>query len=377
MHISFLQVLNIQFKQIKSSLPTYWNGIVHIFKLYIKNNHFVSVKNIILLLAGSVSFFACQTPKKQAPYTNNHGKAQGTYYTATYQHPEGKDLQAEIDAFFAAFDLSLSTYNPNSVISKINRNEDSIQIDTNFETMFTEAQRISEITNGAFDITVGPLVKAWGFGFNAADRSKIPNVDSLLPLTGYNKVKLESGKIIKQNSAIILDASAIAQGLSADLIGQLFEKHGCKNYMIDIGGEIFCKGVNPKGMKWQIGIDKPVDDPTNMNRELQIVISVSGVGLTTSGNYRQFYYQGDKKYAHTINPLTGFPVEHNLLSATVIAPTAMQADAFATAFMVLGVDSSLTVCRDFDGMECYLIYSDHKGNYNIAMTDGFRKYLNE
>ncbi len=334
-------------------------------------------KNLTVILIGLFAIISCQTPKKQAAYISNQGKAQGTYYSATYQHPEGKDLQAEIDTFFAQFDLSLSTYNPNSVISRINRNDDSVTVDSYFETMFYEAQKVSEITKGAFDITVGPLVKAWGFGFNAANRSKIPNVDSLLPLTGYSKVKLENGKIIKQNPAIILDASAIAQGLSADLIGELFEKHGCKNYMIDIGGEIFCKGVNPNGIKWQIGVDKPIDDPTNMNRELQTVISVSGVGVTTSGNYRQFYYQGDKKYAHTINPHTGYPVDHNLLSATVIAPTAMQADAFATAFMVLGVDSSLAVCRRIENMECYLIYTDEKGNYGIAMTNGFEKYLNE
>ncbi len=330
-----------------------------------------------LTLIGLFAFVSCQTPKKQAPYINNQGKAQGTYYSATYQQPEGKDLQAEIDTFFADFDLSLSTYNPKSVISRINRNDDSVKTDTYFETMFNEAQKVSDITNGAFDITVGPLVKAWGFGFNAADRSKVPDVSNLLTLTGYKKIKLKNGIIIKENPDIKLDASAIAQGLSADLIGELFEKHGCKNYMIDIGGEIFCKGVNPNGKKWQIGIDKPIDDPTNMNRELQTVISVSGVGLTTSGNYRQFYFKGDKKYAHTINPKTGYPVDHNLLSATVIAPTAMQADAFATAFMVLGVDSSLVLCRKIDGMECYLIYADEQGNYEIAMTDGFKKYLND
>lgn len=334
-------------------------------------------KNLFILTIISSIFVSCQTPKKQPPYISNQGKAQGTYYSATYQHPEGKDLQAEIDSFFAKFDLSLSTYNPNSVISRINNNDDSVIIDSYFETMYNEAQKVSEITNGAFDITVGPLVKAWGFGFNAADRTKVPDVTKLLALTGYKKIKLENGKIIKENPEIKLDASAIAQGLSADLIGVLFEKHGCKNYMIDIGGEIFCKGVNPNGTKWQIGIDKPIDDPTNMNSELQTVISVSGVGLTTSGNYRQFYYKGDKKYAHTINPKTGYPVDHNLLSATVIAPTAMQADAFATAFMVMGVDSSLAVCKRIENMECYLIYSDKEGKYGIAMTDGFKKYLNE
>lgn len=313
--------------------------------------------------------------KKQKEYIHNEGKAQGTYYSATYLQPDGKDLQPEIEKLFNEFDLSLSTYNPNSIISKINKNNDSVVTDVYFETMFEAAQKVSEHTNGAFDITVAPLVNAWGFGFGNHERSKAPDVEKLLPLVGYQKVKLVNHKLIKENPDIMIDASAIAQGYSADLIAQLFEKNNCENYMIDIGGEIVCKGVNPKGELWHIGIDKPVDDPENANGELQTIINVSNVGLTTSGNYRQFYYKDGKKLAHTINPKTGLPVEHNLLSATVVASNCTLADAYATAFMVLGVDSALKVCKTIDGMDCYLIYTDKDGQYQVTYTEGFKKYL--
>ncbi|MBP1677411.1 MAG: ApbE family lipoprotein [Bacteroidetes bacterium] len=315
--------------------------------------------------------------KKEAPYVHNEGKAQGTYYSATYQQPDGKDLQPEIDKFFKEFDLSLSTYNPESVISRINKNDASVSTDSCFEAMFYEALKVSEKTGGAFDITVAPLVEAWGFGASIADTTHLPDINKILPLVGYKKVKIVNHKLIKENPDIKVDASAIAQGLSADLIARLLESYGCKNYMIDIGGEIFCKGVNPKGKNWQIGVDKPVDDPENTNGELQTIINVSNVGLTTSGNYRKFYYKGGKKYAHTIDPHTGYPVQHNLLSATVVAPTAMQADAYATAFMVMGVDKAMALCKTFNDMDCYLVYTDNDGKYQVTYTKGFEKYINK
>ena len=313
--------------------------------------------------------------KKQKEYIHNEGKAQGTYYSATYLQPEGKDLQPEIEKLFKEFDLSLSTYNPNSIISKINKNDDSVKTDIYFETMFEAARKVSENTNGAFDITVAPLVNAWGFGFGNHERIKAPDIQKLLPLVGYQKIRLVNHKLIKENPEMMIDASAIAQGYSADLIAQLFEKNNCENYMIDIGGEIVCKGVNPKGELWRIGVDKPVDDPENSNSELQTIISVSNVGLTTSGNYRQFYYKDGQKLAHTIHPKTGMPVEHNLLSATVVAPNCTLADAYATAFMVLGVDSAMKVCKTIEGMDCYLIYTNKDGEYQVTYTEGFKKYL--
>jgi thiamine biosynthesis lipoprotein len=184
--------------------------------------------------------------KKQKEYIHNEGKAQGTYYSATYLQPEGKDLQPEIEKLFKEFDLSLSTYNPNSIISKINKNDDSVKTDIYFETMFEVARKVSENTNGAFDITVAPLVNAWGFGFGNHERIKAPDVQKLLPLVGYQKIRLVNHKLIKENPEMMIDASAIAQGYSADLIAQLFEKNNCKNYMIDIGGELCVKALIPR-----------------------------------------------------------------------------------------------------------------------------------
>ena len=333
---------------------------------------------LVLIAIGvvvGVLFLKNEGPKIN--YIHNEGKAQGTYYSATYLQPQGIDLQPEIEKLFNDFDLSLSTYNPNSIISRINRNDSTVRTDKHFETLFNQAQEISEITDGAFDMTVAPLVNAWGFGFGNHDRKQQLDVEKILPLIGYKKVKLVNHQIIKVNPSIMLDASAIAQGYSADLIAELFEKNGCKNYMIDIGGEIACKGLNPKSKLWQIGVDKPVDDPENTRPELQTILKLTDVGLTTSGNYRQFYYKDGKKYAHTINPKTGYPVDHNLLSATVVAKNSAIADAYATTFMVLGVDSAMALCNRLKELDCYLIYTDNDGKYQVCYTNGFKKYLSK
>jgi FAD:protein FMN transferase len=326
----------------------------------------------------SLLLFSCQNAKKQeVVYVKNSGTMHGTFYHATYLQPEGKDLQQAIEEKMHEFELSLSTFNPQSIISRINQNDDSVVTDEYFDTMYTEALIVSENSGGAFDITVAPLVNAWGFGFGDQERVKIPDVKTILSYIGYQKIKLENKKIIKSDKRVMLDASAIAKGQSSDVIGKLLESYGCEHYMIEIGGEVACRGLNPSGKKWQIGIDKPVDSPIDNDGELQTIVAISGVGLATSGNYRQFYYKDGKKYAHTINPKTGYPVDHNLLSATVIAPTCMQADAYATAFMVLGVDSSLALCNQIPNMECYLIYDDEAGNNQVAYSDGFKKYFSE
>lgn len=324
---------------------------------------------------GLLAFTACRPKAEPADYSRNNGKIYGTFYNIVYQHPEGKDLQAEIDARFAEFDLSMSTFNPNSVISRINTNDESVRTDAYFNAMYRQAVEVSTITNGAFDITVAPLVNAWGFGFGKQQRDSTPDIAALLKITGFRKITLQGDFLKKADPAIMLDASAIAKGQASDVIGQLLEAHGCQHYMVEIGGEVACKGLNPKGEKWKIGIDKPVDDPANESPELQTIVAISGVGLATSGNYRQFYYREGKKYAHTIDPRSGYPVDHRLLSATVVAESCMKADAFATAFMVLGKDSALSICRKFDDMDCYLIYTDDDGKLQVAYTDGFQKYI--
>ena len=327
----------------------------------------------VCLLMMVAAFTQCKPSKKEFVY--NEGKVYGTYYHLTYDSPKGKDLKPEIEQRFREFDLSLSTFNPNSIITRVNQNDSTVQNDSYFEQMYAMAREVSEKSEGAFDITVAPLVNAWGFGYGNHEHNLSPNIDTIMPFIGYQKIKLENHRLIKEDPRIRLDASAIAKGQSCDVIARLLEEKGCENYMVEIGGEICCKGLNPKGEKWRIGIDKPKDDPANVGEELQIILQISDVGLATSGNYRQFYYKDGKKYAHTINPHTGVPVEHSLLSSTVIAPTCMQADAYATAFMVLGPEKSIQLCESIPNMECYLIYADKDGNDKIIYTKGFEKYF--
>lgn len=331
----------------------------------------------LLLLIGAYIYKSKQQPKLKVEYIHNEGKTQGTFYSATYLHPEGIDLQSKIEERLHEFDLSLSTYNPKSIISQINENNDTVRTDAYFDEMYKMARSVSEKTNGAFDITVAPLVKAWGFGSNADKRDQEPDIKKILPIVGYSKIKLENHRIIKENPAIKLDAGGLAQGLSADVIARLLEENGCTQYMVEIGGEVMCKGLNPKGEKWKIGIDKPIDNPAGGTTDFQTIVAVSDVAINTSGNYRQFYYRDGKKYAHEIDPRSGYPVVHNLLSATVTAPNCMQADAYATAFMILGVDSSLQICKSIPDMDCYLIYVDKDGKNQVIYTEGFKKYLTE
>ena len=331
--------------------------------------------SVLLTILSLLLLPQCKPVNKE--YTFLEGRVFGTYYHITYLHPKGINLEKEVDDKFKIFDLSLSTYNPGSIISRINTNDSSVTTDSYFEEMYAMAREVSEKTSGAFDITVAPLVGAWGFGYGSNDQSATSDVDTILPYIGFQKVKLQNHKLIKTDPRIRLDASAIAKGQGSDVIARLLEEYGCENYMVEIGGEVACKGLNPKGQKWHIGIDKPNDDPADENKELQTIIAITTVGMATSGNYRQYYYRDGKKYAHTINPRTGYPVQHNLLSATVIAPTCMQADAYATAFMVVGVDSSLQICKSVPDMDCYLIFTNEKGEYKTAQTTGFEKYLSK
>ncbi len=338
----------------------------------------MKLKNIFcisFLFLSAVVVCSCKT--NSGKFIKNTGRIHGTYYSVTYLQPEGIDLQEQLEQRMREFEMSLSTFKPQSVISRINQNDESVETDEYFETMYAMARKVSETTNGAFDITVAPLVNAWGFGFGDKERVEIPDVQAILPYVGYEKIRLENHRLIKEDPNILLDASAIAKGYSTDIMGQLLEENGCMNYMVEIGGEVFCKGVNPKGKKWRIGINKPIDDSLNEESQIQTIVSISNIGLATSGNYRQFYYLDNKKYSHTIDPRTGYPVEYTLLSATVIAPTCMQADAYATAFMVLGKDKAIEICDSGPEMDCLLIYADDNGNEKLIYSQGFEKYLSQ
>lgn len=322
---------------------------------------------LLLLIIGTVWIL-----RKQAPYQTDQGLVFGTMYKITYQSK--KNLKTEIEAELQKVDLSLSPFNKQSVITHINNNTD-MQTDSLFDYVFRLARQVSEETHGAFDITVAPLVNAWGFGFKNAAQVNPQTIDSLRQFVGFKKIKLENGKIIKSDPRTMLDCSAIAKGFGVDCVARLFDRKGIRNYMIDIGGELVMKGENAKMEPWRIGINKPIDDSLSVNQELQTVLQISNVGLATSGNYRNFYYKDGKKYAHTIDPRTGYPIQHNILSATVVATNCATADAYATAFMVLGLDSAKAICHAHPELDAYFIYSKEDGKTDIYYTDGMKKYI--
>ena len=304
-----------------------------------------------------------------APYQKASGLIFGTMYSVTYQSKT--DLKTSIDSMLKVFDGSLSPFNDTATISRINRNERVIA-DELFATVFRKSLEVSEATGGAFDITVAPLVNAWGFGFKQGSFPDSMMVDSLLQLTGYEKVSMnEQGEVLKQDERMMLNCSAIAKGYAVDVIANLLKSKGVKNMMVDIGGEVVVHGKNPKEKKWRIGINKPVDDSLATNQELERIVEITDAAIATSGNYRNFYYNNGKKYAHTIDPSTGYPVQHSLLSATVVANDCMTADAYATAFMVMGVEKALEMAESNPGIEAFFIFSNEEGNLQTCQTSGF------
>ena len=295
---------------------------------------------------------------KDEPYQRNSGFIFGTSYNITYQCAE--DHKADIEMALAEVDASLSPFNDSSVITHVNRNEDVV-LDRLFLDVFRLAQKINEDTDGAFDITVAPLVNAWGFGFKNGVNPDEKAIDSLRQVVGFQKVRLEDGKILKADPRVMLDCSAIAKGYGVDVVANLLRKIGIKNFMVEIGGEVVTSGVNPDKHPWRIGVTKPTDDSLSVNNELQTVINVTDKAMATSGNYRNFYYKGGRKYAHTIDPKTGYPVQHSILSATVITDDCATADAYATSFMVLGMEKAKKILERHPEMMAYFIYSDDNG----------------
>ncbi len=334
-------------------------------------------KNLVwlaLLMVASIWIIASH--KKSIPaYITERGTVFGTVYHITYRN--SISLKDEIDGLLQRFDGSLSPFNDTAVITRVNRNED-VRVDTLFSRVFRKSMEISELTHGAFDITVAPLVNAYGFGFEEQRFPDTDMIDSLKQFVGFRKVRLSSdGKVVKDDSRLKLDCSAIAKGYAVDIVADYLRGQGIADFMVDIGGEVVVGGRNPEGDLWRIGVNKPVDDSLAVNQDLQTVLHLTGVGIATSGNYRNFYYKDGMKYAHTIDPRSGQPARHSLLSATVVASDCMTADAFATAFMVLGLDSASVLADGRDDIEAYFIYADSLGNIHTKSTTGMARYLGD
>jgi len=304
-----------------------------------------------------IFFAAILTSCSTETYIKDTGTIFGTTYAITYQHDE--NLKSSIEDVMHKVDNSLSPFNDSSVITAINNNT-SNKADKYLSEIVSLAKTVSKETNGAFDITVAPLVNAWGFGFKSGTRPDRAQIDSLLAFVGQEKIELkDDGTIVKSDPRIMLDCSAIAKGFGVDKVAEFLASKGIANYLVEIGGEISARGKNPKGKDWSIGVTKPTDDSLSVNQENQTILYITNQSLATSGNYRNFYYEGGKKYAHTINPHTGNPAQADILSATVIGPTCAIADAYATAFMVLGSEKAKEILKKHSELKVYFILSDN------------------
>ena len=323
---------------------------------------------IVLLLVSLLT--GCEREKI---YYEVAGQLHTTYhFKFEYTEPLEEEINAQLDYFYHLFNAFDST----SVISQVNRGE-AVEIDTLFQKVFNRAQEIAALTDGAYDITCAPLINLWGFGFEESDTITAEKIDSVRAFVGYEKVKLEGNRIVKADPRVMLNMSSIADGTVCDMIANLFETKGIQNYLIEFGGEMRVKGVNPSGKSWRLGITKPQDDTTGLQQELQEIISFpSPRGMATSGNYRNFYLKDGKKYAHTIDPKEGRPVQRDILSATIVATDGMTADACATAFMVLGSERGKAFYQQMGGIDYYLICADSTSNsLRVEYSPGFQAYF--
>ena len=327
-------------------------------------------RNILII---AIAVFSCCCSGKPDPKENRtviDGFAQGGTYHIVLKGTgyDRESLKREIDSLFSVIDYSMSLYNPESLLSRLNRNETD-SVDQFITRCIEQAEQISRESDGAYDVTIKPLTAAYGFAEDST--SEAPNVDSLLQLVGYEKIAIRDGRLTKQNSNMQIDLNSLAQGATVDFIASWLDTKGFENYIIEMGGEIFCRGTNPNDTPWHVGIDRPIEGNLTPGVDLQVIIEVSGQGVATSGNYRKYYTTDDgRKIVHTLDARTGTPVISNLLSASVVASTATLADAYGTLFMILGLDRSKEFLSTHPDLQAYLVYSDDTGNLKTYVTPG-------
>ena len=301
------------------------------------------------------------------------GEAQGSYYAVTYYDELGRNFQQEIDSIFHAVDVSVNLWVDTSVISKVNRNEE-VKLDSIFVDNFRIAQEAASLSDGYFDPTISPIVAAWGFSYKHGDTITPQLIDSLKQLVDYRNIRIEEGKVVKANPAMTLDFNAIAQGYTSDLIASFLDSRGIKNYLVDTGGEIMARGEKPNDQPWIVGIEKPADN-WDSEQVVHTRIALRDKGLVTSGSTRKYVERDGKRYSHCIDPKTGYPVEHNVLSVTVLAESSVWADALASICMVMGMEKSLPLIESIDGVEAYYIYVNEQNALETFATDGFAKLV--
>ncbi len=322
------------------------------------------------------SFFllnSCQSEQK------SYSLLQGSIFHTTYhiKYDLKEDYRPEVNKTFEDFSLSLNPFEAKSLLTAINKNETRL-VDSAFLEVWAMAKRIAQATEGRYDPTASPLINAWGFGFKKGEEHLTQaKIDSLLTFVGYDKIKLKSDTLLKADERMVFDLSSISKGYCSDLVGKCLQAKGAKNYLVELGGEIAFKGHNERGLPWQIGINKPIEDSTGQINELELIIRLDRAsgGLATSGNYRNYKIKDGKKYAHTIDPRTGYPTQTDVLSATILAPTCMQADGLATACMTMSSKDVPQMLSAFPEVEYLLILADEKGGFRSIMSEGLERLV--
>ena len=327
------------------------------------------MRKIDLMIIGLAVLASCG---KQPEKVVLQGLAQGSYYAVTYYDEQNRNFQREIDSIFHAVDMSVNLWVDSSIISKVNRNEE-VALDSIFIDNFNIAQEAARLSDGYFDPTISPIVAAWGFSYKSGDSLTPQLIDSLRQLVDYRNIRIENGKVVKENPAMTLDFNAIAQGYTSDLIARFLESRGVKNFLVDTGGEIMARGEKPDGKPWIVGIEKPAEN-MDSERIVQTRIALCDKGLVTSGSTRKYVERNGKRYSHCIDPKTGYPVEHQLLSVTVMAENSVWADALASICMVMGKERSLPLIQGMEGVEAYYIFVNDKNELETFATEGFRVF---
>ena len=306
-----------------------------------------------------------------------NGMTQGTYYHIVYYHLSETDCEKRniitpiqiakaIDSIFTVVDNSLSLWNPNSLLNKLNHNMTN-KVDKVFKDNYMQAKHISDMTGGMLDITIGALVRAYGFAYEKRRELLDSEIDSMMMYVGYEKLKLKGDTLYKSYPQTQMDFNAVAQGYTTDQISDFLKRHNISSHIVDVGGEVYASGLKPDGQNWRVAVEQPSDSMSS-ERVFNTLIKLKNQSIVTSGNYRKFYVEKGIKYSHTINPKTGRPSKNTLLSVSIVANTAVMADGLATACMVMGLDKTKEFLDEHPQYAAILIYSDETGDLKTYVS---------
>lgn len=334
----------------------------------------LSVRQIIILLAAACCFTNAQAQSLQPFYLQ--GEAQGTTYQITYFDSLERNYTSEILGLLVDFDASVSLWDKNSILSRTNRNDPNVSVDSIFLACFKRAKTLWELTEGAFDPTVLPLVTAWGWGPTPGDGHSKAQIDSMLAFVGFSKVKLDGNKVVKQDPRLQLDFNAFAQGYSVDLVAGFLENHGVFSYLIEIGGEVRAGNCPPNELAWKVGLESPLDNKISKNPEL-VRVNLVSCSVATSGNNRKFFEEDGIRYAHHLDPKTGYPAKNNLLAVSVFTQDCMDADALATGILVMGYKKAMRFLKKHPEVQVILVYSDSNGEQCVFSSKGMESKISK